>query len=59
MGTRTCGGGVRILGAPDEEDHVKGQACFVCKWNSLRLEGHLGKTPCCVLNCIQRAVCHI
>ena len=31
----------RTAGAPDEEDHVKGQACLVCKRNGLLPEPHL------------------
>jgi transposase len=42
---RTCGTGVGTAGAPDWEDHVKGQACLVCKRNNLRLEPQSGFYP--------------
>src|SRR5215510_7445341 len=35
VGTRLWGTGMGTAGAPKRENHVKGQACLVCKRNSL------------------------
>jgi hypothetical protein len=34
LGTKACGDWVRTTIAPERENHVKGQACLICKRNS-------------------------
>lgn len=47
MGTRIRGVRVGTAGALGWEDHIKGQACLVCKRNSLLPEPPYALPPCC------------
>jgi hypothetical protein len=47
VGTRIRGVRVGTAGALGWEDHIKGQACLVCKRNSLLPEPPYALPPCC------------